>query len=87
MRWLLALSALREKRSMTELVTDAMAEAFEAAMMADPAVRSEIDRYEPVVRKLTNESLLAIVVAARRETRRRVDASRPKPRVGIGNRG
>lgn len=67
------------------VVTDAEAEAFEAQMMAEPAVRSEIDRYEPVVARLTNESLLAIIVAARRESRRRAAKLRRRP-VGISNR-
>jgi hypothetical protein len=63
--------------------TDAEMVAIEARLLELPAVSREVERYRPVVAKLTNESLVAIGIAVREESRRRA-GRRP---VGIGNRG
>ena len=62
--------------------------AIDESVMAIPGVREEVIRYEPVVAKLTDISLLAIYVAANRETRRRAAKLRRPPPAPptIGNR-
>lgn len=68
------------------MLTPDKAAAFDLAMLQDPGIRAEVERYEPIVRKLTDTSLLAIGLAYRLEAHRRVEARTPPRRVGIGNR-
>lgn len=57
---------------------------LEAALMADPAIRAEVEKLLPTLRRMTVISFVALTIAMRRESERRV-AQPPRP-VGIGNR-
>ncbi len=67
-----------EVQNVTVVVDDdADADARDLVILSVPGVAEEAKRYEPVVRKLSNISLLAIVVVAERETRRRAKKVKP----------
>ena len=57
---------------------------LEASLMTNPAIRAEIDLIAPILRKLSDDRLVALVIATRHETARRTETP-PRP-VGIGNR-
>ena len=57
---------------------------LEAALMADPAIRAEVEKLLPTLRRMTVISFMALSIAMRHESARRTE---PPPRpVGIGNR-
>ena len=57
---------------------------LEAALMAIPAIRAEVEKLLPTLRRMNATSFVALSIAVRHESERRVE---PPPRpVGIGNR-
>jgi hypothetical protein len=60
------------------------ADRLEADLMAIPAIRVEVQRLATSLPKLTEASFVALSIAMRRESARRI-APPPRP-VGIGNR-
>jgi len=62
----------------------ALLDELEASLIANRTIRAEVERLAPTLRKLSDDLLVALVIATRHETARRTE---PLPRsVGIGNR-
>jgi len=57
---------------------------MEALLMLNPAIRAEVEKLLPTLRRMTVNAFVALSIAMRRESERRI-APAPRP-VGIGNR-
>ena len=61
-------------------------EEAEAMMMAIPAIRAEVEKLSPTIRRLSTEAFVGLSIAMRREGERRTQEGIVARPVGIGNR-